>query len=371
MSEDILSPATGTEVTQGNENAQPAGSDVQEGGKTIPGGATSFINRFIQESSDEIKDESKVEDENKGEEVKTPETKTTTEEVKSPEGGEAAPPFKKWEEMNQSELIDKAKTFQSRYDKTKAELDKLASALNEREEILRTIFQDPVEAFKKIAPELTDVLELNRPIEKTLESWQQAVLLPELQKEFPNVVTEDWQPDPSEMYNPMSPTYKFITKTMDKDKELRNRQAMAAEQRVQNETVSREMEQVVIKNNLDDKKYLIDQFGLTEQQLQDFAAKYDQMVAQTDPNNPYPEWHPNRIKNIIKATFFDDIMAVKVEKAVNEAVNKVHQEYKLKGITIPGKQMPVDVTQIPSKDTSAVNSQNNNKTVFGKLFGNI
>ena len=275
--------------------------------------------------------------------------------------------------MTPSELIEKAKNFQSRYDKTKAEFDKLSSALNEREEMLRTIIQNPIDSFKKIAPEYSDIFELNRPIEKSVQNWQETVLLPELQKEFPNIVMEDWTPDSSEMANPLSPTYKYLTRTMQKEIELRNRHEMAAQQRAETENLSKEMETVVVQQNMEDKHYLMNNYGLNETQIQEFAKKYDDMVAQTDPKNTYPDLHPNRVKNIIRSVFFDDIMNIKINQAVTDAVNKVHQEYKLKGVSVPGKNMPVDITSVSTKNTEPVknNTNSNSKSAFNSLFRNI
>ncbi len=298
-----------------------------------------------------------------------PQEQQREEEKSSAPDGEPSAPFKKWEEMTQEELIERAKFFQSRADKTKAEYDKILSALNEREEILRTIYNNPIEAFKRIAPEFSDILDLNQPIESAVASWQQKVLIPQLKQEYPNIVDDDWQPDPMDMMNPQSPTYKYVTRTMEKEKELRIRQELAEQQRLNEEKMSKEMEQVVLQNNLKDKEHLTKELGLTEDQLKEFAKRYDEMVAKSG-NEIYPDWHPNRIKNIIKSVFFDEIVNIKVQNAVKEAVEKVHQEYKMKGVTIP-KNMPVDVTSIPNKNVSNNGNQVNNGTVFSTLFGRI
>lgn len=377
MNEDNLSQQTAEIEDQGNEKTQPE-TTAQDSGKSATG-AASIMSQFIQEPTSE--NQSKVEEPTvpekttgeAGTESNPTEESKSTEEIKPPVVGETTVPFKKWEEMTPSELIEKAKNFQSRYDKTKAEFDKLSSALNEREEMLRTIIQNPIDSFKKIAPEYSDIFELNRPIEKSVQTWQETVLLPELQKEFPNIVMEDWTPDPSEMANPLSPTYKYMTRTMQKENELRNRHEMAAQQRAETENLSKEMETVVVQQNMEDKHYLMNNYGLNETQIQEFAQKYDDMVAKTDPKNTYPDWHPNRVKNIIRSVFFDDIMNIKINQAVTDAVNKVHQEYKLKGVSVPGKNMPVDITSVSTKNTEPVknNTNSNSKSAFNSLFRNI
>lgn len=379
MNENNLSQQTAEIEDQGNDKNQPE-TTAQDSGKSATG-AASIMSQFIQEPTNENQNQSKVEEPTvpekttgeTGTESNPTEEPKSTEEIKPPAAGETTVPFKKWEEMTPSELIEKAKNFQSRYDKTKAEFDKLSSALNEREEMLRTIIQNPIDSFKKIAPEYSDIFELNRPIEKSVQNWQETVLLPELQKEFPNIVMEDWTPDPSEMANPLSPTYKYMTRTMQKESELRNRHEMAAQQRAETENLSKEMETVVLQQNMEDKHYLMNNYGLNETQIQEFAKKYDDMVAQTDPKNTYPDWHPNRVKNIIRSVFFDDIMNIKINQAVTDAVNKVHQEYKLKGVSVPGKNMPVDITSVSTKNTEPVknNTNSNSKSAFNSLFRNI
>ena len=66
-------------------------------------------------------------------------------------------------------------------------------------------------------------------------------------------------------------------------------------------------------------------------------------------------------------------MNIKINQAVTDAVNKVHQEYKLKGVSVPGKNMPVDITSVSTKNTEPVknNTNSNSKSAFNSLFRNI
>lgn len=374
-------------VNQGNENTQPDNNVNVDGGNSVK--ESSIFNHFndlfkeeskpeenITTPADQSQTEQLVENKENTNTEKPAETETPGEDSdksKLPQGSEHTTPFKKWEEMTPEELIEKAKFFQSRADKAKAEYEKTKAALQEQEEILKIIYQNPIEAFKQIAPEYKDILELNQPIESSLAKWQKNYLLPELKKEYPDVVDDTWEPDLTEFANPQSPSYKFITRTMEKERELREKEKMSEFQRNNMEQINSAMEQYVVKQNLEDKKYLIENMGIPEDMLKEFAMKYDKMVNETPPDNVYPEWHPNRVRNIIKAVFFDDIVNYKIQKAVKDAVDKVHQEYRLKGVSIPNKQMPVDVTSVPVQNTNNIN-QNNNKrdgTVFSALLGRI
>ena len=383
MSNDSVSLETQTPKIQGNDASQPEIKEEESSSGKVVTGLNSILSQFVQEQKNENSDEGEVKskDETKTDEtVKTvqdiveqsevkplPETKP---EKKSPEGGEQNPPFKKWEEMNQSELIDKAKAFQSRYDKTKVDLDKTVKALEEREKMLNTIFQNPVEAFKQIAPELADVLSVDEPVTTTVLKWQENVLMPELQRKFPNVVDENWTPDSLEAMRPGTPSYEFQRATYAKQNELEQRHESAARQRQQSEQINKEMEKVAVENNLRDRDYLLNDFGLSQEQLVNYAKRYDELVEKS-ANDPYPEWHPNRIRNIIKSVFFDEIMESKVQKAVAEAVGKVHNEYRLKGLSLPKGDVPVDITSIKSDDVLKSVELNKGKQpkAIDKLFG--
>lgn len=376
MPNDNLSQEAPQPEIQGNDVDQPVIQEEEQNSGNNVTGLNSILSQFVQgqkdensndrkvENADEVKNDKPVEGESDN---KQPEPQP---EQKSPEGGEANPPFKKWEDMNQSELIDKAKSFQSRYDKTKADYDKMVTALQEREQMLNTIFQNPIEAFKQIAPELADVLSVDEPITSSVLKWQESVLLPELQKKYPNVVDENWTPDSIEAMRPGTPSYEFQRATYAKQNELEQRRDMALQQRQQSEKISKEMEQLVIENNMKDRNYLLNDFGMTEDQLKTYAQRYDEMVAKS-ANDPYPDWHPNRTKNIIKSVFFDEIMEAKVQKAVAEAVGKVHNEYRMKGMSIPKGDIPVDITSVKSSDAQkqSVLPKGQQKRAIENIFG--
>lgn len=376
MPNDIISPEAPQPEIQGNDSGQPEiQEEEQKSGNTVTG-LSSILSQFVQgqkdensndrkvENADEVKNDKPVEGEPNNQQPEPPA------EPKSPEGGEPNPPFKKWEDMNQSELIDKAKSFQSRYDKTKADYDKVLTSLQEREQMLNTIFQNPVEAFKQIAPELADVLSIEEPVTATVLKWQENVLLPELQKRYPNVVDENWTPDSLEAMRPGTPSYEFQRATYAKQNELENRRAMAHQQRAQSEKMNEDMQRIAVENNAKDRNYLLNDFGLSQEQLEGYAKKYDEMVEKS-ANDPYPDWHPNRIRNIIKSVFFDEIMESKVQKAVAEAVGKVHNEYKMKGLSLPKNDVPVDITSVKSSDAQKVPTvvKGQQPRAIDKLFG--
>jgi len=377
MQDSNVSQTTVAEVVQGNEIPQPETKQEPESGKKLTG-----LERLINEAKNiqigpaKNQVESKVEDQEptpKVEEIPSP--AETPEEPKTDdksllESGEPNIPFKKWEEMTQPEVIEKAKKFQSAADKAKSELTKLQKGLAERDNILQTIYKDPINAFKQIAPELSDVLDLQQPIPATLQRWQESVLKPELKQMFPNLVDDDWQPDQSELFIPGSPTNYFFTHSEDKRRELEQRQNMSVQQRQQSEQINHEMEQIVVERNLEDKKYIMETFGFNDEQMMAYAKRFDEMTAKIDPNDPYPATYPFRVQNLMKAAFFDELSDIKVQKAVNEAVNRLHQEYKMKGMTLPQKQMPVDVTKINTQtvQTPQPTMRPNNGTIMNQVI---
>jgi hypothetical protein len=377
MQDSNVSQTTVAEVVPGNETTQPVSTQEQESGKKLSG-----LERLIEEAKNiqtgQTKSQVESEVENKEPEPKPEEVPPPAETIdeqktddKSPmDGGEPNVPFKKWEEMSQPEVIEKAKKFQSAADKAKAELAKLQKGLAERDNILQTIYKDPISAFKQIAPELLDVLDLQQPIPATLQRWQESVLKPELKQMFPNLVDDDWKPDSNEVFEPGSPTNYFFTHSEDKRKELEQRQNMSVQQRQQSEQTNHEMEQVVVERNLEDKKYVMETFGFTDEQMMAYAKRFDEMTAKVDPNDPYPATHPFRVQNLMKAAFFDELSDIKVQKAVNEAVNKLHQEYKMKGMTLPQKPMPVDVTKINTQSiqTTQPAIRPNNGTIMNRII---
>jgi hypothetical protein len=379
MQDSNVSQTTVAEVVPGNETTQPQAIQEQESGKKVSG-----MERFIEQvkniqigpAKDQV--ESKVENQEPTPAVEEIPPPTTTDEPKTDDklpqdGSEPNVPFKKWEEMSQPEVIEKAKKFQSAADKAKAELAKLQRGLAERDNILQTIYKDPIGAFKQIAPELSDVLDLQQPIPATLQRWQESVLKPELKQMFPNLVDDDWQPDQNELFIPGSPTNYFFTHSEDKRKELEQRQHMSVQQRQQSEQTNHDMEQIVVERNLEDKKYVMETFGFDDEQMMAYAKRFDEMTAKIDPNDPYPATHPFRVQNLMKSAFFDELSDIKVQKAVNDAVNRLHQEYKMKGMTLPQKQMPVDVTKINTQSiqTTQPKTLPSNGTVMNRFFNQV
>ena len=95
--------------------------------------------------------------------------------------------------------------------------------------------------------------------------------------------------------------------------------------------------------------YLKNEFGLTDQELQNYAERYAKLMTKLN-EDPYPDFHPQRVKNLILSTFFDEFVNRKVQLEVEKAINQVHSEYQKKGIYIKKPDVPIDATESKPKE---------------------
>ena len=78
--------------------------------------------------------------------------------------------------------------------------------------------------------------------------------------------------------------------------------------------------------------------------------------------------NPTSIKVVFRGVHFDKL----AKKMVDEAVGKLHQEYQAKGVYLPNKDLPSDVTKISGINPPPVNTEEiERKKKFSPLYRNL
>ncbi len=301
----------------------------------------------VSQTNNEVQNEVKEETENQvqTEEEPQPKEEQGLEDEKKPESTDELETINR---MNKSDVVKLARKFQSNYDKTKAELDKLKSQYQVLEEQLNYIYSDPINAIQKIAPDIGSLIQVD-DVEKTVKAWQQNTLLKQMKEKFGDKITDDWEPDPSELTDPESPTFYYTLQSQEMYRQLNERKINREKIRQMEIQKQQQLEQIANERNMQDLMYLKNEFGLTDQELQNYAERYAKLMTKLN-EDPYPDFHPQRVKNLILSTFFDEFVNRKVQLEVEKAINQVHSEYQKKGIYIKKPDVPIDATESKPKE---------------------
>lgn len=262
--------------------------------------------------------------------------------------------FKSYEEMEKPELIKVTKTFQSKLDKTTYENQRLVQELKTRDDRLNYIMNNPMDAFKQLVPELGSMAEMMASPETLVKEWQKTELMKSLKERYPGEVDENWRPTPEDMATPGTPSYDWQKRTMQKHMEIESMANSATQQRQQIEQQNQAMQQYADQINREDIAFMQESYGLTQEDMLMLAKKYDNILAESQKSNdPYPENHPYRLKNVLRGIFFDEFM----DMARKQTAEQIHAEYAAKGISLPKNPLPMDVADMKKSDTGPVDQK--------------
>jgi hypothetical protein len=278
--------------------------------------------------------------------------------------------YKPFEEMEKDEVVKVAKTFQSRYDKLDAEHKKVVGVATDVTNKLQYILQNPVEFIKQIAPELADSIGYTEESADALvRNWQRTDLLEALKKKYTDPswgIDSEWYPIAEHMATPGTPSFDYMEATRSKRSEIMGRANMAKQNTQRNQEFEQHMLRVTQERNDSDIQWLKQTYPyITDELLQKFGGIFNAGLEKMKQGDALPDEHPQRIKNMVRGIFFDELVKAAVEKVKNETADAIHAEYKKKGISLDKtNSMPVDITKPSSSDSQPVDK--NNSAVVGK-----
>lgn len=241
-------------------------------------------------------------------------------------------------------------------------------------EFVNLLREDPIKAFSKFKDDLElpdpdriiGSLQVANDISSKVAEFQKKELIPKIIKKFKLADAEDFVYDPEEAYTPGTASYEFRVATEKKEKqiisELEEEEKKASElvNSIQEERQKQIIElkntlfpELKISDNMSDKeKEAIKESNVRrEQEFIDMLNHIDNMfIKLKETKSLSPDVNPFAISTIFKGVHFDKL----VNKAVQEAVDKVHQEYKSKGLYLSKdeKSKPTDVNNIQKQAPS-------------------
>jgi hypothetical protein len=278
-----------------------------------------------KKDSPEVKEVSQKEEKPKEDKPKEEKTPEVSKEFK----------YKSYEELPKEELIKVTKSFQSRHDKIASDLEKSGTIVNELQSRLKWIIENPAEFIKKVAPELEfgvgEVAEEN--LDRIISHWQQTDLIRELAKKYPTEVVEGWEPNEADVRKVGTASFDFVSKTLDKQRELRDRVKQTSEVEAQREQYDIQMAEVIRDRNAQDMEWLSNTYNVTKEEFSQWDKEIEEMLKKSQQTGDlYPELHPNRLKNVLRGLFFDKFLEKKLQGMIpkeehEKILANVHKQY--------------------------------------------
>lgn len=242
------------------------------------------------------------------------------------------------------------------------------------EEFIEEMKKDALGAYRKYQkdfdlPDATyfeNQLITQGDVQTRLAQWQENDLIPQIEKKY-KIEPGTFVYDPSEAYKAGTPSYEYRIQTEKKEKALLSEYENTQKQQ-------REVLEKIKQQNDADLKYLRETFypdnkyGSAEEADKAFVEalkKLDELQAKNaegfDPaNNLFS------LKNIFRGVLFDELL----ERAVNEQVKKIHEEYNSRGMYLPAKDNPTDVNSVKGGNAVATGTDDV-KRKFSPMFREI
>lgn len=233
------------------------------------------------------------------------------------------------------EQVEKARAeWQRKYDKTVAEYEKFKKDSEAR---LKEYTENPIEAIRKYQPQVLENLEAAANPDAFIAKWQETELVKRLKEKFPNEVDEMWEFNPVEAYKAGTPSYMYRVATEEKRQEIINSLRSR-----------KESEAIIVKKYTEqrdaDMKFLSELYNWDEETLKSKLADFDAIHGKVLAGEVKAEKHPLALRNLLRGYYFDELVKIHTDRAVEKAIAELKEQYKVKGIALQ-ESSPTDVTK--------------------------
>ena len=202
-----------------------------------------------------------------------------------------------------------------------------------------------------------------KDFEGKMKVYQEKDLIPRLEQKH-NLGDGNFVYDPAEAHKPGTASYEYRVETERYEKKLKDEEdAITANIAKATEQIQKDRNEQLIKLQKDFyplaelkddmspemRQQIMDSNAITQKTFVDMLTKIDNMYAEMKKTGKFSaDVNPVAIENIFKGVFFEELAG----KRVNDAIAKLHAEYKSKGMYLPdnGKNPPVtDINSLNGK----------------------
>lgn len=177
--------------------------------------------------------------------------------------------------------------------------------------------------------------------EKQLKAWQETQLKPEIEKKF-NLEKGEFEVVKEDLYEPGTPSYAFRKATEAKERE---QEQVIANTR---QSESQMLEQIKAQQIEDIKFIAENDLGGDLEKAEALFNELNALPIKIVNGEVPAERSPYAIRNLIRGVFHDQLMA----QAKAEVENDIIKQFNEKGMYLPDKELPTDITKIKTTQTT-------------------